>query len=115
MQQAFGNHGYDQVALAAAFGGDQVVEAQPADSSEDGLDVPMGQALLDLKGVGGRQESFAGQRPADDVDEGFGQVGDIAEGFVFDLLTDAKGAAEEVGAVSSAFVAAFRGGYVNSA
>ena len=42
-------------------------------------------------------------------------MGEIAEGFVFDLFTGAKGAAEQVGGVDLVFVAASGGGYMDSA
>ena len=47
------------------------------------------------------------------VDGGRGQVGEIAEGFVEDLVALAVGAAEEVGVVDAAFVPARYGGYMN--
>ena len=54
-----------------------------------------------------------GQRAADDVDEGSGQMGEVAEGFVFDLVADAEGAAEQVGGIGLALVVAFICGYMN--
>ena len=40
---------------------------------------------------------------------------EVAEGFVFDLRADAKGAAEQVGDIDFVFVAASSGGYMDSA
>ena len=40
-------------------------------------------------------------------------MGEVAEGFVFNLLTDAKGAAEQVGGIDFAFAVASGGGYMN--
>ena len=68
-----------------------------------------------MKGFGGGEEGFAGESAANDVDEGSREVGDVAEGFVADLIADAEGAAEEVGLVDPAFVLAGRCGYMNSA
>ena len=42
-------------------------------------------------------------------------MGDVAEGFVADLIADAEGAAEEVGLVDAAFVVASSCGYMDSA
>ena len=114
MQKAFGDHGHDEVALAAALGRDYAVQAELTDGTEYRLDVSVGQAALDLKGVGGCDEPFARQRAADDLHEFIGKVGDIPEGFVADLGADAEGAAEEVGAVDRILVAAFCSGHMNS-
>ena len=42
-------------------------------------------------------------------------MGEIAEGFMFDLPADAYGAAKQVGGIGTALVAAFIYGYVNGA
>ena len=60
---------------------------------------------------GGGQLRTGGEQAFDD--QGSGQVGEIAEGFMFDLPTDAYGAAEQVGGIGTALVAAFIYGYVN--
>ena len=75
----------------------------------------MGSGAFDEEGFRGGDEGFAGEGAADDVDEGSGQVGEIAEGFMFDLLTDAAGAAEQVGGVGFALVVALIYGYMNGA
>jgi hypothetical protein len=67
-----------------------------------------------VKSFGGREEGFAGERTANDVDEGRREMRDIAEGFMLDLIAETEGAAEEVGLVDPAFVLAGRGGYMNS-
>jgi hypothetical protein len=114
MQKAFGDHGHDEVALAAALRRDHAVEAELADGSEHRLDVSMGQAALDLESFGGSDEPFAGEKATDDLNQIIWEVGDVPEGFVADLGTDAEGTAEEVGAVELVFVAAFCGGHMNS-
>ena len=115
VQQALDDHGHDEVALARGFGPQQAIEAELAQGAQDSFNVAVGAGALDAESLGGGDKGFAGERAADDIDEGIGQVGEIAEGFVLDLLTDAKGAAEQVGGIGFAFVAASSGGYVNSA
>ena len=112
-EQAFDDQGHDQVALPRALGGEQPLKTQPAQGSQHGLDVALGPGAFDEEGLRRGDEGFAGQGAADDVDQGSGQVGEIAEGFVLDLLADAYGAAEQVGGIGTALVAAFIYGYVN--
>jgi len=75
----------------------------------------MGQAVNDVEGLAGRNELFAGERAADEVDEGIGEMGDVAEGFMADLGADPEGATEEVGAIELIFVAAFGSGHMDAA
>ena len=101
MKQAFGDHGHHEVALGAGLGGEQGLEAEAANGAEHGLDVTMGEVAFDLEGLGGREEGFAGERAANQIDQLCGEMGEVAEGFVFDLRADAEGAAEEVGLIES--------------
>ena len=73
----------------------------------------MRQRAIDEEGWGGGDEALAGERAADDIDERVGEVGEVAEGFVFDLATEAEGAAEQVGGAGFAFIAASSFGYMN--
>ncbi len=75
----------------------------------------VGPGAFDEEGLRGGEEGFAGQGAADDVDQGSGQVGEIAEGFMFDLAADAYGAAKQVGGIGTALVVALSYGYVNGA
>ena len=115
VQQPLDDHGHDEVALARGFGGQQAFEAELAERTENSFNVAVGAGAFDQESFGGGHKGFAGERAADDVDEGIGQVGEIAEGFVFDLLAGAKGAAEQVGGIDFVFVAASSGGYMNRA
>jgi hypothetical protein len=71
------------------------------------------EVALDEEGVGGREELFAGQGAADEVDQVGGEVGEIAESFVEDSGADAEGTAEEVGLIDLAFVVACSSGHMN--
>ena len=115
VQQPLDDHGHDEVAPARGFRGQQAIEAELAQAAEHGFDVTVGAGTLDPESLAGGDKGFAGERAADDIDEGIGQVGEVAEGFVLDLLADAKGATEQVGGVDLVFIAASSGGYVNSA
>ena len=95
--------------------GDQPLQTQLAKGTQHGIDVALGQRALDEEGFRRGNEGLAGERAANDVNERFRQMGEIAEGFVLDLLADAERAAEQVGSISLAFVAPFRCGYVNGA
>ena len=75
----------------------------------------VGTGALDQESLGGGDKGFAGERAADDVDESIGQVRAVAESFVFDLPTDANGAAEQVGGIGFALAVVSGGGYVDSA
>lgn len=75
----------------------------------------VGQAAFDLEGAGGGDELLAGQRAANEVDEGIGEMGEVAEGFMAHLGADAEGAAQEVGAIDLIFVAAFGSGHMDAA
>ena len=114
VQQTLDDHGHDEGALARGFRGQQGFQAELAQGAEDGFDVTVGAGAFDEESLAGGDKGFAGEGAADDIGEGIGQVGEIAEGFVMDLLADAKGAAEQVGGIGFAFVAASSGGYVNS-
>ena len=113
MQQALDDHGDDEAALARGLGGQQALEAELAQGGEHGFDVTVRAGAFDEESLGGRHKGFTGERAADDIDEGIGQVREVAEGFVFNLLADAKGAAKQVGGIDFAFVVASSGGYMN--
>ena len=114
VQQTLDDHGHDEVALARGFGGRQAIETELAQGAEHGFDVAVGAGAFDPESLAGGDKGFAAQRAADDIDEGSGQMREVAESFVFDLPTDAKGAAEQLGGIDFVFVAASSGGYVNS-
>jgi hypothetical protein len=113
VQQAFGDHGKDQVALRAGLGGEQSIQAEAADGTEDGLDVAMRERAVDPEGVASREELLAGEGASDEIDEMGREVGNVAEGFVLDLRADAEGAAEEVGLIGLALVDSCCGGHMD--
>ncbi len=84
-----------------------------AQGAQHRLDVAVRQRAIDEEGLGGGDEALAGQRAADDIDERVGEVGEVAEGFVFDLAAEAEGAAEQVGGIGFAFIVASSCGYMN--
>jgi hypothetical protein len=71
--------------------------------------MPVRARAHDLEGLGDGHEGLALEGAADDVDEGFGQVGEVAQGLVLDLAVFAVAATQEVGAVDLALVGALRG------
>ena len=85
--------------LEAAEGGDVAVRGT-AHIGEEGLGINQG---LTLEGS------------ADEIDDVVWEVGDIAEGFMFDLAVLAKGSAEEVGVIGFVAAADSSGGYVYGA
>jgi len=115
LEQALDDKRCDEVALARRLRGDQPLQTQLAKGTQHGIDVALGQRALDEEGFRRGNEGLAGERAANDVNERFRQMGEIAEGFVLDLLADAERAAEPVGSISLAFVAPFSCGYVNGA
>lgn len=95
---AGGEQAHDQVAVPA-FGAQQVFEAQAVGEGGDRVDVPVGQRSVDLQVAGGIDQGFAGQGGFERGDGVFGELGDVAQGFVFDLPVFAVGAADQGGAV----------------
>jgi hypothetical protein len=96
------------------LGGDHILQVELSQAAQEGLDVTMREGAADFKAVGGGDELLAFERAADQVNERIGQMGDVAEGFVFDFAILAKGSAEKMGVVSRAFVGAPCSGYMNT-
>jgi hypothetical protein len=72
-------------------------ERATSDSNESGNDVPVGQEALDFERLGGRDQSFALEDPAEQIDLGGRPVGEISEGAFDDCVAYARGLAEEHG------------------
>jgi len=115
VQETFDQHGQHQIAFAAGLGTEEWLEFEAAHGAQHGLDMTVGQGTQHVKRFGSREEGFAGERAANDVNEGRREMRDVAEGFMLDLIADAEGAAEEVGLIDPAFVLAGSCGYMNSA
>ena len=73
----------------------------------------VGAGAQDLEGLGGGQDGFAAQGAADEVDEGVGEMGEVADGFLADLAVAAEGAAEQVSGVGAVLVAADSSNHMN--
>src|SRR5579859_3828444 len=73
----------------------------------------MRQRAGDLEGVVDGDEGLALQAAADELDEVVGQMGEIAEGLVADAIAVAKAAAQQMGVIDLAVVAAGRCDDVN--
>ena len=83
VQQTLDDHGRDEVALARGFRGQQAFEAELAQGAEHGFDVTAGAGALEQESLAGGDKGFAGERAADDSDQGAARVGEVAEGFAF--------------------------------
>ena len=66
----------------------------------------MGTRAQHLQRRFGRHEGFAAECKAHQLDDGVGQMGEIADGNVFDLAVLAVGASQQLGGVDAIFVAA---------
>jgi hypothetical protein len=84
-------------------------EVEAAHGAEHRLDVAMRTRGDDLEALGGGHQGFAAQGTAHQVDDGVGQMGEVAERLVLDLGAVAEGSAQQVGGVDAAFVMARRG------
>ena len=103
-EQAFGDHGDDQVASSRGLGGDEVVEAELADHGQDGLDMAVRERAGDAEGLGGGDEGLALEGAFDEVDEVIGEMGEVAEGLMGDGLSLADGPSEQMGDVGLSLV-----------
>ena len=73
----------------------------------------MGERAGAVEEVIGVDEGLALEGSADEIDDGVGEMGDVAEGFMLDFTVLPEGSTEQVSAVDLVFVAASGGGYVN--
>ena len=107
--------GDDQIPVPAPGAGQQRIQLEFLEGGQDGGDVTMGERAGAVEEVFGVDEGLAFEGSADELDDGVGEMGDVAEGFMFDSAVLAEGATEEMGAVDLVFVTASGGGYVNGA
>ena len=68
-EDALDDHGDDQVAFAAAAGGDEPVEAEVPQRPQRQRDMPVGKRPEDLRAAAVRGELLPPEPPADDLDE----------------------------------------------
>ena len=114
IQETLDQHGQHEIAFAAGLGTEQWRELEAAHGAQYGFDMTVRQGTQRVKSFGGREERCAGERTANDVEEGGWEMRDIADGFMLDLIAEAESATEEVGLVVTAFVLAYSCGYMNS-
>jgi hypothetical protein len=69
----------------------------------------------DLETITYRGESFALQGAADDIDEAFGQVGKISEGFVLDGRAVAIRMSKQIGNISLSLIGTNDSGHMHTA
>ena len=93
-EEPFGNHGQHEIAWPRGPGGDERIEAEPADHGQDGFDVSMRECVQGWEHFGGGYEGLPLERAADQVDDGEWQIGEVSQGFMLDLAILSKGATE---------------------
>lgn len=74
--------------------------------------MPMREGAEDFPGFG-RLVGIAAEPASNGFDQVRRQMGEVAEGLVFDLIAVATSAAQEMGFIDAALVCASGGGYVN--
>ncbi len=97
VDDAGGEQGHGQVAGAAGAAGEQGGQGELLQRAHDGGDMAVGQAAQAGEGLVGRDEALAAQDPAQRLDGGGGQLGEVGEGAFFDAAAVAVGLAEEDG------------------
>jgi hypothetical protein len=107
------DHGHHQVGLATRPRTEQRGDIEPAHGAQHRLDVAVRARGDDLEALAERHEGFAAQRAAYQLDDGIGQVREVAQGLVLDLAVLAEGAAQQMAGVDAALVLALRGDDVN--
>ena len=114
-QQAFDDHGEDQIATPRRFGGEELLQAQLADHGQDGLDMAVGERAGDPEGLGRRDEGLTLERALDQLDDMVGEMGQVAEGLMGDGLSLADGPSEQMGDVGLSVVDPLRRSHMNAA
>ena len=97
MENASHDHGHHQIALPARISIEDALQAQPAQGSQAGGDVAMGQRAEDGEGFADRHQCLALDHPAQVVDLLGGPIGEIGQGHLTDLAALANGLAQEHG------------------
>ena len=68
------DEGDGEIAVPAGGAGDEGVEPESSEGTEDGGDVPVGEAAAAGEGFVGGDEGFAFESSSDESDDGFGEV-----------------------------------------
>ena len=103
-QQAFGDHGEDQIASPRRLGGDELLQSQLADHRQDGVDMAVRERAGDAEGLGRWHEGLALEGAPDDLDEVLGEVGEVTEGLMGDGLCLADRTSEQMGDIGLSLV-----------
>ncbi len=114
-EEAFGDHGDDQVPLERGLGGDELLQFQLADHRQDGVDMAVRQRPCDAEGFGGRDKGLALERAFDEIDEVVGEMGEVSEGLMGDGFPLADGPSEQMGDVGLTLVDPLGGSHMNGA
>ena len=107
------DQGDDQIPVPASGAGQEGIELELLEGGQDGGDVAMGERAGAVEEVIGVDEGLALEGSSDEIDDGVGEMGDVAEGFMLDFTVLTEGSTEQVSAVDLVFVAASGGGYVD--
>ena len=97
MEQTFDDHGQHQIALAAGFGGNYGIQAEPANRPQESFDMAVGQSLLRGEQIMGRDEGFVAQQAAEGFDFFLRPIGEVGQGALAGLVAFAPALAEEDG------------------
>ena len=104
-EDAGGDEGADEVALAGRLGGDEAGDVEAAEGFQHGQDGPVGARADDLEELGGLDEGASGEMGLEQVDGGVGERGEVEQGVFLDLaVVVAEGAAQELGVVGLAIL-----------
>ena len=101
------DHRHDQRTLRARPRGEEILEAQPAHRRPHRLDMAVRRRRRDLEGFGRRRKGLPLQRLADELDDVVGQVREVANRLVLDLVAFPVAAPEQVRRIGLALVEAF--------
>ena len=91
------DEGDGEIAVPAGGAGDEGVEPESPEGSEDGGDVPVGEAAAAGEGFVGGDEGFAFEDAAECFDGVIGEFGEVGEGSLFYFASVAEGLPEEDG------------------
>ena len=85
---------------------EQTLQTQRLDHAQHCGHMPMGAGAQHLQRRLGRHQGLAAECEAHQFHYRIGQVGEIADGFIFDLAVFAVGASQQVGGVDAVFIPA---------
>ena len=95
MKQTGGDHGHDQISLAATFGGHEGIQAELVHGHQDGFDVAVGESLAGAEQILRGHEGFVLQQAAEGINFLLGPVGEVGQGALEGFRAFAPTFAEE--------------------